>query len=190
RSLGRIAAPSCAKLLPPLLRKKSWADVIARGAIDGLSDWDSEAALPYLIKAAAYGQPLRLRRSAIAALGRVGEGKKCRDTLTLLLEDKDPHLRSAAAHALGSMGDPKVTAALQALLQREQNGWVIRSARQAVDSIASASPQESAQKKKLSQLEQELRELKAEVGKLSASAQGAKKKTTSKTTKKKSRRTP
>ena len=88
------------------------------------------------------------------------------------------------------MGDPKVTAALQALLQREQNGWVIRSARQAVDSIASASPQESAQKKKLSQLEQELRELKAEVGKLSASAQGAKKKTTSKTTKKKSRRTP
>lgn len=130
RSLGQCGDERATKTLTALLRKDSWADVIRGGALTGLANTRDENAVPTLIEWTEYGKPLRARRAALSALPRLGEGKKVREHLIEMLQDRDPHIRSAVLGALGALGDEKARGAIRELESRELDGGVLSSARE------------------------------------------------------------
>lgn len=130
RSLGNCADHRRLKVLTDLLKKDSWADVIRAGALTGLANSRDEDAVPTLLKWTEYGHPQRARRAALSALPRLGEGQKVREHLASLLQDRDPHIRSAVLSALATLGDPKAKDAISELEQSELDGGVRSRARQ------------------------------------------------------------
>lgn len=135
RSLGRTGDGRATKILTALLRKDSWADVIRAGALAGLADTRDESAVPTLMEWTEYGKPLRARRAALNALPRLGEGKQVREHLIAMLEDHDPHIRSAVLNALGALGDEKARSAIQELESRELDGGVLSRAREVLGEL-------------------------------------------------------
>ncbi len=130
RSLGYCPDPRRTKILTDLLKKNSWADVIRGGALTGLANSRDEDAVSTLMEWTEYGKPLRARRIALSALPRLGEGKKVREHLVDLLQDRDPHIRSAVLSALGTLADPKAKDAIVDLQNSELDGGVRSRAQQ------------------------------------------------------------
>ncbi|HEY3254260.1 MAG TPA: M1 family aminopeptidase, partial [Polyangiaceae bacterium] len=93
RSLGRTRQAEMLQVIVPLLDRPSWAEVSRAGALDALGALRDERALPEVLKRTEYGVPTRGRRAAIAALAQISEGRKVREHLEDLLDDKDPHLK-------------------------------------------------------------------------------------------------
>ena len=107
RALGRTRQPEALQVIVPLLDRSSWAEVSRAGALDALGALRDERALPEVLKRTEYGFPTRARRAAIAALAQISEGRKVREHLEDLLDDKDPHLKIDVVAALQSLGDYK-----------------------------------------------------------------------------------
>jgi len=170
RALGRTRQASALKVIVPLLDRHSWADVARAGALDGLAALRDEAALPEVIERTRYGVPTRGRRAAIAALAQLSEGRKVREHLEELLEDKDPHLKIDVVAALQSLGDPKARGALHRAKERELDGRVVRRLREALRDMTDGNA--SADRKRLSDdletVRNEVSELKARLSKLEA----------------------
>lgn len=172
-ALGGTRQPGVVERLLPLLKQDSWADVIRAGALSGLGRSRDESALDALIKNSEYGVPTRARRAAIAALPELSEGRRVREHLEELLDDKQPHLRMSVIEAMEKLGDTKVRGALRRHLHRELDGRVSRRAREVLRNLADA---EKGQHKQLSDeletLRNELVELRTKVGKLEAAGKG------------------
>jgi len=168
RALGRTRQPEALKVIVSLLDRPSWADVARAGAIDGLAGLRDERALPEVIERTRYGFPTRGRRAAIAALAQLSEGRKVREHLEELLEDKDPHLKIDVVAALQSLGDPKARGALHRAKERELDGRVVRRLREALRDLSDSSS--TAEKKRvndeLENVRSELAELKARLSKV------------------------
>ena len=75
RSLGKTKRESAYDVLIEASSRKSWADVVAVGAIDGLAALRDERAVPHLVSWTKYGRPTRLRRAAIMALPKIDDGQ-------------------------------------------------------------------------------------------------------------------
>jgi HEAT repeat protein len=135
RALGNYKTESTTKLLTNLLGKPSWSEVVRSGALSALAETGDETAVQTLIEWSAYGRPLRARRAAIAALPKLGEGKKVRDHLCDMLSDRDPHVRSAVLSALGTLGDEKSRSSIDALLAHELDGGVRTRAREILSEL-------------------------------------------------------
>src|SRR6185312_4904500 len=71
RALGKTKQAAGLDLLVEAAERKSWADVIAAGAIDGLAAMRDERAAPHLLEWTKYGHPTRMRRAAIMALPKI-----------------------------------------------------------------------------------------------------------------------
>src|SRR5690606_68956 len=103
----------------------------------------------------------------IAALPQLSEGRKVREHLELLLEDRAPHLRISAINAIEQLGDARARASLRRHLQHELDGRVSRRAREVLRSLADST---SASQKRLSDeletLRNEVSELKIKLSKL------------------------
>ena len=170
RALGRTRQPEALKVIVSLLDRPSWADVARAGAIDGLAGLRDERALPEVIERTRYGFPTRGRRAAIAALAQLSEGRKVREHLEELLEDKDPHLKIDVVAALQSLGDPKARGALHRAKERELDGRVVRRLREALRDLSDGNS--AAEKKRvndeLENVRSELAELKARLSKVEA----------------------
>jgi aminopeptidase N len=170
RALGRTRQPEALKVILPLLDRPSWADVARAGAIDGLAALRDESALPEVLARTRYGFPTRGRRAAIAALAQLSDGRKVREHLEELLEDKDPHLKIDVVAALQNLGDPKARGALHRAKERELDGRVVRRLREALRDMGEHNT--SAERKRLNdELENvrtELSELKARLSKVEA----------------------
>ena len=170
RALGRTKQPSALKVIVSLLDRNSWADVARAGALDGLAALRDEAAIPEVIERTRYGVPTRGRRAAIAALAQLSEGRKVREHLEELLEDKDPHLKIDVVAALQSLGDQKARGALNRAKERELDGRVIRRLREALRDMTDGNA--TADRKRLTdELETvrgEVAELKARLSKVEA----------------------
>lgn len=169
RSLGKLAPDLARDALVPLLERDSWADVVRAGALEGLASLGGEVATPFLISESRYGRPLRSRRTAIAALGRVGEGRKVREHLEKLLMDRDPHIRAAILRALADLGDTQARGAIRGLLERETDGRVLRPAKKALASLGADKRAGLHQAKRdITNLENELRTVKLKLSQLEA----------------------
>ncbi len=132
RALGRTRQPEALDVIVKLLDRPSWAEVARAGAMDGLGALRDERALPEVLKRTQYGVPTRGRRAAIAALAQISEGRKVREHLEDLLDDKDPHLKIDVVAALQALGDVKSRGALHRAKERELDGRVVRRLREAL----------------------------------------------------------
>jgi aminopeptidase N len=170
RALGRTRQPEALKVILPLLDRPSWADVARAGAIDALAALRDESALPEVLERTRYGFPSRGRRAAIAALAQLSDGRKVREHLEDLLEDKDPHLKIDVVAALQNLGDPKARGALHRAKERELDGRVVRRLREALRDMGDGNT--SAERKRvndeLETVRGELSELKARLSKMEA----------------------
>jgi len=167
RSLGRKHAETAKKVLPRLLSKSSWADVVRAAALEGLALTGDEELTRYLIEWSAYGKPLRARRAAISQLPRLSESKQVRQHLEDLLLDRDPHTRTSVLSALETLADPKATAAIASLLETELDGRVRRRAKQALTRLGRrGAPGQEEVRGKTQALEDELARLKVRLSKL------------------------
>jgi aminopeptidase N len=132
RSLGRTRQHGALETLKSIVDQSSWADVIRAGALDGMAALRDDAALEPVLKRTRYGIPTRGRRAAVHALASLGEGRKTREQLEELLEDKDPHFKIDVVSALITLGDSKSRPAMRRALDRELDGRVSRRLREAL----------------------------------------------------------
>jgi aminopeptidase N len=167
RALGRTRQPGALETLKSVVDQASWADVIRAGALDGMAALRDDSALELVAKRTRYGIPTRGRRAAVHALASLGEGRKTREQLEDLLDDKDPHFKIDVVSALTSLGDGKSRGAMRRALDRELDGRVSRRLREALRDMAD-SP--TAEKKRLNDelesVKDELTELKNRLAKL------------------------
>jgi len=168
RALGRTRQPEALSVIVPLLDRSSWAEVSRAGALDALGALRDERALPEVLKRTEYGYPTRGRRAAIAALASISEGRKVREHLEDLLDDKDPHLKIDVVAALQSLGDFKSRSALHRAKERELDGRVVRRLREALRDMGEHKT--VAERKRLNDeldsLRNELGEMKARLSKI------------------------
>ncbi|HEY6078303.1 MAG TPA: M1 family aminopeptidase [Polyangiaceae bacterium] len=167
RALGRTRQPGALETLKSTLDEPSWADVIRAGALDGLAALRDDAALETVSKRTRYGIPTRGRRAAVHALASLGEGKRTREQLEELLDDKDPHFKIDVVSALSTLGDNKSRPALRRALDRELDGRVLRRLREALRDLSDAPTLEKKRlNEELESVRDELQELKNRLGKL------------------------
>jgi len=170
RALGRTRQPEALQVIVPLLDRPSWAEVSRAGALDALGALRDERALPEVLKRTEYGFPTRGRRAAIAALSQISEGRKVREHLEDLLDDKDPHLKIDVVAALQFLGDLKSRGPLHRAKERELDGRVVRRLREALRDMGEHKT--VAERKRLNDeldnVRNELAELKARLSKVEA----------------------
>jgi len=170
RALGRTRQAAALQVIVPLLDRPSWAEVSRAGALDALGALRDERALPEVLKRTEYGFPTRGRRAAIAALAQISEGRKVREHLEDLLDDKDPHLKIDVVAALQFLGDLKSRGPLHRAKERELDGRVVRRLREALRDMGEHKT--VAERKRLNDeldnVRSELAELKARLSKLEA----------------------
>lgn len=170
RSLGKTRQPSAFEVLVDILDRPSWADVIRSGALDGLAALRDERALPHVIARTRYGVNTRGRRAAIRALPKLSSDRKTRETLEDLLDDPDLHLRAEAVSALVDLGDTKSRGALSARLDREDDGRVRRTLKEALRDLEGGPREEQRRlQDEVDALRTKYAELAAKLAKLEAS---------------------
>jgi aminopeptidase N len=167
RALGKTGDKRAFEVLSELLDADSWAEVIRAGALEGFARLGDERAIEAVIERTQYGHPMRARRAALAALPKLAEGRRVREHLITLLDDKDPHVRASVVAALEELGDPKATGALRELESRELEGRVIRRVRTALASLGGDRKRDlRALRDETEKLRGELRDLKTRLSKL------------------------
>jgi aminopeptidase N len=175
RSLGRTRQPGALEALKSAVDQPSWADVIRAGALDGMAALRDDAALEVVAKRTRYGVPTRGRRAAVHALASLGEGRKTREQLEDLLDDKDPHFKIDVVSALTTLGDAKSRGAMRKALDRELDGRVARRIREALREMTDAPGTEKKRlNDELESVRDELTELKNRLAKLEGRKTGEK----------------
>lgn len=137
RALGKTKDPSGFETLTEVLERRSWADVIRVGAIDGLAALKDERGGPLLLNLLKYGHPTRARRASVMAIPKLLTGPKGREALEDLLDDADPYLRIDVARALTDYGDNKARAALHERLGVDLDPRVRRRIRESLRDLSS-----------------------------------------------------
>jgi aminopeptidase N len=170
RSLGKTRDPRALGALLELVDHPSWGDVKQMAALDGLAHLRDEDALNAVVERTRYGTPSRGRRAAVGTLARLGEGRRVRELLEDLLDDRDLHLRGAVVGALGSLGDPRARPALRRALERERDGRVQRLVRETLAGLGDGGAADRREvKQELEALRTTVRTLEARLGKVEAS---------------------
>jgi aminopeptidase N len=166
RTLGKTREKAALAPILSMIDRASWGDVIRIGVFDGLSALRDDSALDQVLAHTQYGFPTRGRRSAISALAQLGEGRRTREALELLLDDRDPHVRLEVISALLTLGDVKCRPALRRALERELDGRVARRIREALRDLGDTNTERKRLADDLETLRGELAELKARFSKL------------------------
>ena len=135
-SLGKTKSDRAHAKLVSALDRDSHMDAIRSGALQGLAELKTEEAREAISRWTGYGLPQRARESAVSALGKAGEDHKPTfELLTDLLDDPWYRTRLGAAGALRSLTADTALPALQRMVDRELDGRVVRTARQAISAI-------------------------------------------------------
>ena len=165
-ALGRTRTPEAMSLLPSLLDRPSYQDVIRSRAIEGLGRCGDERAFPILREAWRAGVPWVSRRAIVAAVAELARGtaiaRSGREFIEARLADRDFRVRGEAAGALGRLGSIEATAALRAARGAELDGRARRRMEDAIrDLEAGTRPSEE-----LRHLHDEVERLRGETAKL------------------------
>jgi aminopeptidase N len=193
RSLGMLRFPQDLSLLQEVLKRPSFVDTVAVGAIDGLAASASPDAFALLLPLLRYGQPTYRRRAAVAGLARLGEllGKKAEVADALLPVLRDPHFRVqlAAVDAVRALGERRLIGPIEEIPFAD--GRLRRHARDAARALRASGgggPELAAMRDELEQLKGETRQLKEGLEALKSRAAPAKKKIKPKPARRKGRR--
>ena len=165
-ALGRTRTPEAMPLLPSLLDRPSFQDVIRSRAIEGLGKSGDERAFPILRDAWRPGTSWVSRRAIVAALAELARGtgivRAAREFIETRLADRDFRVRGEAAVALARLGSVEATAALRGALAAELDGRARRRMEEAIrDLEAGTRPNEE-----LRHLHDEVERLRGETAKL------------------------
>lgn len=136
RALGSTRQSSAFDTLVEVLDRKAWADAARSGAADGLANLRDERAVPHLTTRTTYGHESPGRRACLMALAKIDTSRKTRELLEERLDDTDMFVRIAAIRGLETLSDAKSRPALQARLDREDAGTVLRRLREALRDLA------------------------------------------------------
>jgi aminopeptidase N len=169
RSLGKTKQPQALDVLLDVVDRKSWADVVSVGALDGLAAMRDDRGMPHVAARTRYGHPTRTRRAAIMALPKLADARRARETLEDLLDDKDPSLRVDVVRALIDLGDTKARGALHAKLDTDLDPRVRRRIREALRDIGGETKRSTEQlREEMEKLRTDHAELKARLAKVEA----------------------
>ncbi|HSQ65340.1 MAG TPA: M1 family aminopeptidase [Polyangiaceae bacterium] len=173
RSLGKTKQAQAFEVLLDVVDRKSWADVVSVGALDGLAAMREDRAVPHVVARTRYGHPTRTRRAAIMALPKIASDRRAREALEDLLDDKDPYLRVDVVRALGDVGDAKARPALRNKLDTDLDPRVRRRIREVMRDLGGEGKRAAEQlREELEKLRNEHSELKARVAKTEAKLGG------------------
>ncbi len=135
-SLGKTKSEKAYAKLVSALDRESHMETVRSGAIQGLAELKTKESREVVTRWSEYGQPQRARETAIAALATAGEDHRpTAETLTDLLDDPWYRARLAAISSLRRLIAIDAVPALQRMADRELDGRVVRTARQAVRDI-------------------------------------------------------
>jgi len=142
-SLGKTRDERAFGVLADAVKTQSWNGVVESGAMRGLAELADARALTIAIDAARPRSDEGLRRSATAAIGRIGqlvEAERTRAVSALedLLDDADYHVQNVAVRAAESLGDVRLLAALERLAESAFDGRTRRIALEAAIRIREA----------------------------------------------------
>jgi aminopeptidase N len=161
--VGQTRAPGATSLLPRLLTRDSFQDIIRARALEGLGASADERALPILEAAYSPAASFQARRAALAGLVRIAEGtpnaRRARELLERGLGDRDFRVRMEAAQGLATLGDSKAIPALERAARAELDGRAKRRLRQAVVEITERGGPAEQTRKISSEVERLRREL-------------------------------
>ncbi len=169
RALGRTKQPQALDVLLDVVDRKSWADVVSVGALDGMAAMRDERGVPHVVARTRYGHPTRARRAAILALPKIATDRRAREALEDLLDDRDPYLRVDVVRALADVGDAKARPALRSKLDTDLDPRVRRRIREALRDLGGDGKRASEQlREELDKLRTDHVELKSRISKLEA----------------------
>ena len=135
-ALGVIGDPAGAPALVEFLAAETAPTpdraLVAMTARSNLRGAMADAAAEALAGLAGGKGSSAIRFNAALALGKARNSPKARAALEAMLRDPDPYLRTAAADALGSLGDAAARAALAAAYEAEADGDAASAQREAV----------------------------------------------------------
>lgn len=137
--LGGQRATDAIPSITAALRVDSHAEAVRNAALNALAKLRTEDGLDAIIPYTEPDAPRQSRRTAIAAVGNVGEfmedKTRARETLTAALDDPHPFRRAAAIGALANLGDPLAIGALEKLAETSKIESEAKSAREAIQKI-------------------------------------------------------
>jgi aminopeptidase N len=175
RALGKTRQATALDTLVELMSRKSWAEVVRIGALEGLAASRDERATPHVIAGTKYGHATRARRAAIMAIPKLSQDRRARELLEELLDDADPYLRIDVARALLELGDPRARGALRARLDVDLDPRVRRRLREVLRDLGEGSKRATdALRDELDKLQADHESLKARLTKLEAKPVAAK----------------
>ena len=139
---ARLDPAGALAVIEPVLSRDSWLDIERTQAVAALGEVGSPEAWSIMLRHLAPGTSRQARQAAIAALTRRASGREAELAAALapLLDADDLFIRSAAARALGTLGQSSSIAALEARLAREAESRVINIIRGALAALRSRSP--------------------------------------------------
>jgi aminopeptidase N len=176
-SLGKTRDARSYDVLVAALGEPSWNGVVEGGAARGLAELGELRALDPLLQATALGKDDGLRRTAAAALARLGElvpdaRTRAVDRLNELVDDRSFLVRIAAVAAAESLEDPRLIPALERISISAVDGRLRRKAAEAAIRIREAQKvptQVSALRSDLDSLREDYRKLQDQIETLSRS---------------------
>ncbi len=169
RSLGKTKQPQALDVLLDVVDRKSWADVVSVGALDGMAAMRDDRGVPHVTARTRYGHPTRARRAAILALPKIADMRRARETLEDLLDDKDPYLRVDVVRALADVGDAKARPALRTKLDSDLDPRVRRRIREAMRDLGGEGKRAAEQvREELDKVRSDYSELKSRLAKVEA----------------------
>lgn len=137
-ALGQTRSPKAFDVLAKVaMKKESQNDVIRASALLGFTELKDERALPIALEWTKRGRSNPVRAAAAMALGKLGQlsdraKDQAHDRLVELLPDAWLRVRLNAIAALAELKDAKTVGELSRTVDRDLDGRVIRSAREAI----------------------------------------------------------
>ncbi len=135
-SIGRSRNVDKISMLEKGINQKSWLDLIAAGAIRGITALQTEEAMRVLIRYTHPKYSNRIRQTVASSLGIIGKGRE--EAMWKLIElTKDPYinLQISAATALGELGDSRAIPTLNELQKGLRDPRLIRTALESIRKI-------------------------------------------------------
>jgi aminopeptidase N len=165
-ALGRTRTGEALALLPALLDRASYQDVIRSRAVEGLGRSGDERAFPILREIWRPGLPWVTRRAIVAAVAELARGtaiaRAGREFIETRLADRDFRVRGEAASALARLGSVEAIAALRSARAAELDGRARRRMEEAIRDLESGTrPSEE-----IRHLHDEVERLRGETAKL------------------------
>ena len=160
-SLGQVRTPNAARALQKAAKTRSFRDIIAVGALNGLAALRDPAQVPVILAESRPPRSSRLRGAALDAAARLARElpeehrHPVREAAEAALLDPLYFVRRGACSALQTLGDSRALPALRAAEARDVEGAIRYGARIAINSLVQGKTKEE----ELNNLKDELEKL-------------------------------